>query len=36
MLHEDIIKGGELLIEMGKKPSKTWGMGVGDRPYSLK
>ena len=36
LLHGDIMKGGELLIEMGKKPSKTWGLALTDRPYSFK
>ncbi len=36
LLHEDIMKGGELIIEMGKKPSEIWGIRQAARPYSLK
>ncbi len=32
--HEDIMKGGELVFEMGPKPNKTWGTAKADRPYS--
>jgi predicted alpha-1,2-mannosidase len=28
----DIMKGGELVIEMGATPSKTWGVNPSDRP----
>jgi putative alpha-1,2-mannosidase len=34
--HKDVMNGGELVIEMGKKPSKTWGVKPADRPYSAK
>lgn len=34
LLHEDIMKGGELVIEMGPSPSKTWGVKPADRPFS--
>jgi predicted alpha-1,2-mannosidase len=34
LLHEDIMKGGKLLITMGAAPSKTWGVDPADRPYS--
>jgi predicted alpha-1,2-mannosidase len=34
LLYEDIMKGGELEISMGDKPSK-WGTAVGDRPKSV-
>jgi len=27
------MKGGELIIEMGATPSKTWGINPNDRPY---
>ena len=30
--YTDIMKGGELIIEMGKRPSAYWGTGVTDRP----
>ena len=30
--YTDIMNGGELKIEMGKKPSATWGIAVKDRP----
>jgi predicted alpha-1,2-mannosidase len=30
--YEDIMKGGELIIEMGASPSKTWGVNPSDRP----
>ncbi len=33
LLHADILRGGELVIEMGKKPSATWGIGIADRPF---
>ena len=32
--HEDIMKGAELVIEMGPEPNKEWGNGKGERPYS--
>ena len=34
ILHQDIMKGGNLIIEMGNKPSSTWGVKPSDRPYS--
>jgi predicted alpha-1,2-mannosidase len=30
--YSDIMKGGELIIEMGATPSKTWGVNLADRP----
>lgn len=30
--YKDIMNGGELIIQMGKKPSATWGTANGDRP----
>ena len=30
--YSDIMKGGELVIEMGATPSKTWGVNPSDRP----
>ncbi|MDJ1495355.1 GH92 family glycosyl hydrolase [Cytophagaceae bacterium DM2B3-1] len=35
LLHKDIIKGGELVIEMGSKPSKTWGVAKENWARSL-
>ena len=32
LLHSDIMSGGELIIEMGKKPSKLWGVKRENRP----
>jgi len=32
--HEDLLKGGELIFEMGAKPSLTWGVGENDCPMS--
>lgn len=34
IFHQDIAKGGEMTIEMGSKPSATWGVSKQDRPYS--
>ncbi|MCE1198781.1 MAG: glycoside hydrolase family 92 protein, partial [Marinilabiliales bacterium] len=30
--HEDLLKGGELVLFMGEKPSDTWGVKPEDRP----
>jgi predicted alpha-1,2-mannosidase len=35
ILHEDLMKGGELVIEMGSNPSTTWGVAKEDRPTSV-
>lgn len=32
--HQDIVSGGQLQIEMGSKPSSTWGVKAQDRPKS--
>ena len=32
LLYSDIVKGGNLIIEMGEKPSPKWGTAVADRP----
>jgi predicted alpha-1,2-mannosidase len=32
ILHSDLVKGGEMVIEMGSKPSKVWGIALTDRP----
>ena len=34
--HQDIVKGGELVFEMGDKPNKNWGSKSEDRPYTPK
>lgn len=31
--HEDIMKGGSLVFEMGNKPNKDWAQKKDDRPY---
>jgi predicted alpha-1,2-mannosidase len=33
--HEDLVKGGEILFEMGPRPNPTWGTAPEARPYSL-
>jgi len=35
ILHSDIIKGGKMTMQMGAKPSATWGVKAADRPYSV-
>ena len=32
--HQDLMKGGKLVIEMGSRPSATWGVAPADRPFS--
>lgn len=32
--YEDIMSGGEVVIQMGAKPSATWGVQTADRPHS--
>jgi putative alpha-1,2-mannosidase len=32
--YSDIMQGGELVLYMGDKPSKDWGIEHGHRPYS--
>jgi putative alpha-1,2-mannosidase len=32
--YEDIKKGGDMVIQMGAKPSQTWGVKEADRPHS--
>ena len=32
ILHRDIVSGGDMTIEMGARPSKTFGLNVSDRP----
>ena len=33
LLHEEINKGGALVLTMGPKPNKSWGLAVADIPY---
>lgn len=33
LLHEEIIKGGTLVLVMGSEPNKAWGRDVADIPY---
>jgi len=33
--HQDLVKGGKLVFEMGDKPSSTWGVAPADRPKSV-
>jgi putative alpha-1,2-mannosidase len=35
-LHSDLIKGGKMVMQMGPKPSATWGVKDSDLPYSEK
>ena len=35
IMHSDIIKGGKMVMQMGAKPSATWGVKKADRPYSV-
>jgi predicted alpha-1,2-mannosidase len=35
LLYKDIMAGGEMIIEMGSQPSKTWGVKKEDRPASV-
>ncbi|HEX9887236.1 MAG TPA: GH92 family glycosyl hydrolase [Longimicrobiales bacterium] len=32
--HEDVARGGELVLEMGPEPNRAWASGVEDRPPS--
>jgi putative alpha-1,2-mannosidase len=34
ILYKDFMVGGEMKIEMGSMPSKTWGINKDSRPYS--
>jgi predicted alpha-1,2-mannosidase len=34
--HSDLLKGGQLVIEMGNKPNLSWGKASQNRPYSVK
>jgi predicted alpha-1,2-mannosidase len=33
--HQDLLQGGSLVLEMGSKPSPTWGVASQDRPRSV-
>jgi predicted alpha-1,2-mannosidase len=33
--HDEIVKGGELVFEMGPEPNKAWGTGPYDAPPSM-
>jgi predicted alpha-1,2-mannosidase len=33
--HQDLLQGGSLVVEMGSKPSPTWGVAPQDRPRSV-
>ncbi|MGI4760864.1 MAG: GH92 family glycosyl hydrolase [Janthinobacterium lividum] len=33
--HQDLLQGGQLVFEMGPRPSPTWGVAVADRPRSV-
>jgi predicted alpha-1,2-mannosidase len=33
--HHDIMRGGELVFEMGSEPNKVWGSGKNDIPHSV-
>ncbi len=35
IMHSELIKGGKMVIQMGAKPSATWGIKAADRPYSV-
>lgn len=34
LLHSDIMKGGELVFNMGAEPNKAWGIGAGGFPFT--
>ncbi len=34
LLHKDLMKGGELVFQMGPKPNTAWGSGIADIPTS--
>ncbi len=33
--HQDLLRGGQLVLEMGPRPSPTWGVAPADRPRSV-
>ncbi|HWF89503.1 MAG TPA: GH92 family glycosyl hydrolase, partial [Pyrinomonadaceae bacterium] len=34
LLHDDLVKGGELVLVMGPRPNARWGVGPGNEPVS--
>jgi len=34
LLHDDLMRGGELVFQMGPRPNKQWGTGAGNEPES--
>ncbi len=34
LLHDDLIAGGELVLQMGARPNRRWGTGAGNEPES--
>jgi len=34
LLHDDLMRGGELVFQMGPSPNLQWGSGAGDEPVS--
>lgn len=34
LTHEDLMNGGKLVFQMGPRPNKRWGIGVGNEPVS--
>jgi hypothetical protein len=36
LIHQDIMRGGKIVFEMGSQPNKVWGVKKEDRPYSVK
>jgi len=34
-LHDELVKGGNLILEMGEKPNENWGSDVQDAPPSI-
>jgi putative alpha-1,2-mannosidase len=35
IMHRDLLQGGQLVFEMGPRPSPTWGVAPADRPHSV-
>ncbi|MCP4310963.1 MAG: hypothetical protein GY790_06845, partial [Bacteroidetes bacterium] len=33
--HDELVKGGKLILEMGEKPNKSWGSRPEDAPPSM-
>jgi predicted alpha-1,2-mannosidase len=34
LLHDDLMRGGELVLRMGARPKRSWGTGAGSEPES--